>query len=52
MELTEDMNRAGRSAFDGNAAKVAPSNQDVPMRARKESKKKEEDEPPPGTPGD
>lgn len=53
LELIEDMNRAGWSAFDGNATMVGLFNKDVLLRARKAAKKeKDAPEPPvPGTPG-
>jgi hypothetical protein len=41
LEWIEDVNRAGKSAFDGDAARVAVWNKDVLMRARKERKKEE-----------
>lgn len=42
LEWIEDVNRAGKSAFDGDAARMAIWNKDVLVRARKERKKEEE----------
>lgn len=39
LEMIEDMNRAGKSAFDGNATKMAMFNKDILLRARKARKK-------------
>jgi hypothetical protein len=46
LELIEDLNRAGKSAFDGDAATRGKFNKDILLRARKErAKKKGEDAP-------
>ena len=34
LEMIEDMNRAGKSAFDGNATKMAMFNKDILLRGR------------------
>jgi hypothetical protein len=46
LEQIEDLNRAGKSAFDGDAATRGKFNKDILLRARKErAKKKGEDAP-------
>jgi hypothetical protein len=46
LEQIEDLNRAGKSAFDGDAATRSKFNKDILLRARKEqAKKKAEDAP-------
>lgn len=45
LELIENLNRAGKRAFDGDATKIAQFNKDLLLAARKKRKKKEtEDE--------
>jgi hypothetical protein len=39
LEAIEDLNRAGRSAFDGDAEKAAQFNKDILLRARRERKR-------------
>lgn len=41
LEQIEDLNRAGRSAFDGNATEMAAFNKDILLRARRSKPKKE-----------
>jgi hypothetical protein len=45
LEQIEDLNRAGKSAFDGDAATRGKFNKDILLRARKEQAKKAEDAP-------
>lgn len=45
LEQIEDLNRAGKSVFDGQADKIALFNKDILMRARKTKAKKEGEEP-------
>lgn len=45
VEQIEDLNRAGKSAFDGDAATRAKFNKDVLLRARKQRAKKAEEAP-------
>src|SRR5690606_31587801 len=42
LEDIEDLNRAGRSAFDGNAEMAAPFNKDLILRERKKRRTKSE----------
>ena len=44
--LSEDIIRAGKSAFDGNAAMVAKFNKDLILRARRAGKNESDDAPP------
>ena len=45
IEQIEDLNRAGKSAFDGDAETRAKFNKDVLLRARKQRAKKAEEAP-------
>jgi hypothetical protein len=45
VEQIEDLNRAGKSAFDGDAATRAKFNKDILLRARKQRAKKAEEAP-------
>lgn len=47
VEQIEDLNRAGKSAFDGDAATRAKFNKDILLRARKERVKKKAEGAPP-----
>jgi hypothetical protein len=49
VEQIEDLNRAGKNAFDGDAATRAKFNKDILLRARKERAKKKAEDPPPAT---
>jgi len=49
LEQIEDLNRAGKSAFDGDAATRAKFNKDILLRSRKEQAKKKGGEAPPAT---
>ncbi|MFO0759129.1 MAG: hypothetical protein U0359_21735 [Byssovorax sp.] len=51
LEGIEDMNRAGRSAFEGNAAVAASFNKDLLLRGRKKRKGAEEGDAGGGAPG-
>ena len=42
LEQIEDLNRAGKIAFDGDAATRGKFNKDILLRARKERAKKDE----------
>lgn len=44
LEQIEDLNRAGRSAFEGNAKEIAPFNKDILLRARKAKKEEEKND--------
>lgn len=48
LEQIEDLNRAGKSAFDGDAATRGKFNKDILLRARKERSKKTAEAPPIG----
>lgn len=48
LEQIEDLNRAGKSAFDGDAATRGKLNKDILLRARKEQVNKEAEAPEPG----
>jgi len=51
LEQIEDLNRAGKSAFDGDAATRGKFNKDILLRARKErAQKKPADAPSPAAP--
>lgn len=47
LEQIEDLNRAGKSAFDGDAATRGKFNKDILLRARKARDQKKPVEPPP-----
>ncbi|MFO0756302.1 MAG: hypothetical protein U0359_07405 [Byssovorax sp.] len=51
LEEIEDMNRAGRSAFEGNAAVAASFNKDLLLRGRRKRKSAEEGDAGGGAPG-
>jgi hypothetical protein len=48
LDQIEDLNRAGKSAFDGEAVTRAKFNKDILLRARKEQAKKKVEEAPKG----
>ena len=48
LEQIEDLNRAGKSAFDGDAATRGKFNKDILLRVRKEQAKKKAEEAPKG----
>ncbi len=47
LEMIEDLNRAGKNAFDGNATMTAMFNKDILLRARKEKREAKDPTPTP-----